>query len=357
MTTLSVSRWDWTDEDGPARLLRELTERGIARIRFPEAAVESNDVRRLFDRLFGPSRSLLRTARLVVSPRPGEVAIVGSDVEGPPHIDDDEFMPAHVQILCCVKPAARGGESFYVDSWMVLEQISTEDPELFEALFNELRVFRYNGATPLRPTISLRYGNVICSHAPVPDDEIGERFQRYVDRAPRYEFLAEPGDICVINHQRLLHGRRAFEGSREFVRILYWLATPFEAPRAFVARAQRFASYLGKVVPESPVWAREWLVPRQTSTAGVGRLAAVLAYVAGEDYEQVCQRHGVRPQELFQWTARVLAVSAASLGEADVAADRSRDVAQQLAVSAVEALCHPQTVADTRQEANVTSPR
>jgi hypothetical protein len=330
--------------------LQQLDALGIARIRMPDALVESENVRSFFDRLFAKRRSLVRASRLVVSPRSGERAIVGSNIEGPPHIDDDEFLPAHLQILCCVRPAPVGGESFYVDSWGILDRISAEEPSLIDLLFEEPRAFRYNGATPLRTTFAMRYGNLICSHAPTPDDEVGERFQAWVDRAPRYEFLAEQGDICIINHQRILHGRRSFEGSREFVRILYWMAESFAAPAQFVERAGAFAQRLTAANPSGPLWAREWLAPSDQGRVGLRRLAAVLAYVDGEDYERVCERHGVSPRELFQWAARVLAEASVSLGAPDAELDQSREVIERQSLEALEALLFERALATHRRE-------
>lgn len=244
-----------------------------------------------------------------------------------PHVDDDELMAAHVQLLTCVKQAERGGETIYLDSWAMLERIRISDPALFHDLFTVPRVFRYRAVTAIRPTFSLRYGNLVCSQAPLPPgDSVGRRLQPWLDEAPRYEVRAEPGDVCVVNHQRMMHGRNAFEGDRLFIRMLYWFAEPFEAPEPFVAEARRFLDALGKRNTGGPAWAREWLAPSEASTVGLRRLAAVMAYVSGEDCEVVAKAHGVAPLELVQWTARALSMSALSLGEEDVALARARQV-------------------------------
>ena len=75
---------------------------------------------------------------------------------------------------------------------------------------------------------------------------MGRRLQPWLDDAPRYEVRAEPGDVCVVNHQRMMHGRKGFEGDRLFIRMLYWFAEPFEAPEPFVAEARRFLEALGE---------------------------------------------------------------------------------------------------------------
>jgi len=338
-SSIAVARWRWSERGGPARLVRELGTRGLSHIHIPDLDVRSADVRSMFVRLFGPDRGLLRSARLFIHPEPGETIVVRSNLGVQPHIDDDEFMPANVQILCCVRPSRRGGENTYVDSWSLLDRIEREDRELFHALFEVPRVFRYVDMTPVRATFSLRYGNLIYSHSPEgSDDEIGRRLAVWIERAPTYEVRLEPGDICVINHQRMMHGRHAFRGPREFVRLQYWFSKAFPGRPEYVARARRFARKLARHNPSGPTWAREWLQPSEHSTDGVSRAAAVMAYIAGDDIEEVCRRFRVRSYELERWTSRVLSVATETLGGRDAEQSASRAAIRRQVLGAIDGL-------------------
>lgn len=339
-TSIPVERWTWTDRHGPARLERELVTRGLSRIYMPDLEPRSDDPHGVFVRLFGADRGLVRSARFVVKPERGKRAVVRNDAETRPHIDDNELMPANVQILCCVRPSRRGGESLYVDSWQVLARIEREDRALFRALFDVPRVFHYVDMTPVRPTASVRYGNLIFSHAPGANasDEIDRRVAAWIERTPTFEFRAEAGDICVINHQRMLHGRHAFRGPREFIRLLYWFSNGLPSHPAYLARARRFARRLAHHNTTGPSWFREWFQPDERSTEGLTRVAAVIAYLAGADAEQLARRMRVSSFELERWTARAVGVAASALGERDVELAASRAVIQRRVLAIVDAL-------------------
>jgi hypothetical protein len=305
----------------------------------PDVA-RSNDLRSVFLRLFGADRGLLRSARYAVEPEPGRTEVVRSNIEARPHIDDDEFMPANVQILCCVRPSRRGGESTYVDSWSMLRRIEREDGALFRALFEVPRVFRYVDMNPVRPTFSVRYGNLICSHTPgaMAHDEIDQRVAAWVDRSPTYEFRAEAGDICVINHQRMMHGRYPFRGPRQFVRLLYWFSNGLPSQPAYLARARRFARKLARHNTDGPSWAREWMQPSERSINGLSRVAAVMACLGGQDEAELAHRLGISELDLTRWTSRVLCVAAAALSEPDAELAASRATIQRQVLSVVDGL-------------------
>src|SRR5580692_8941229 len=115
--SIPVERWSWSDRKGPARLQHELATRGLSRIHMPDLLTRSRDPREIFVRMFGTDRGLVRSERFRVKPEPGNTTVVRSNVEARPHIDDNDFMPANVQILCCVRPSRQGGDSIYIDSW------------------------------------------------------------------------------------------------------------------------------------------------------------------------------------------------------------------------------------------------
>jgi hypothetical protein len=301
--------------------------------------------------MFGTDRGLVRSERFRVKPEPGNTTVVRSNVEARPHIDDNDFMPANVQILCCVRPSRQGGDSIYIDSWSMLARIEEENRPLFRALFEVPRVFKYVDMTPVRPTFSVRYGNLIFSHSPAPDehDAIARLVTEWVDRSPRYQFLAEAGDICVINNQRLLHGRQTFQGQRELVRLLYWFSKGFPSHPKYLARARRFARRVARHNTGGPTWVREWLQPSERSAKGLFRVAAIMEYIAADDESQLARRLGVSAFELERWTARMICVAASTLGEPDAELLGSRAVIQHQVHSVIDGLVGENRPRNTRR--------
>jgi len=88
-------------------------------------------------------------------------------------------------------------------------------------------------------------------------DEIGARFRAWVERAPAVRFRPREGDCYVINNQRCLHGRLAFQDlSRSFLRVMFWFVEPFAAPDDLVARAIDEGRALSRRLQDEPTWIR-----------------------------------------------------------------------------------------------------
>ena len=74
------------------------------------------------------------------------------------------------------------------------------------------------------PTVAERGGALAFTHAPfvARGDSIAHRLAPFVEAAPTLVFATRAGEILVADNRRMLHGRRAFTGAREYVRLLIW---------------------------------------------------------------------------------------------------------------------------------------
>ena len=203
--------------------------------------------------------------------------------ETPLHTDSQLFLgvPAAIQILVCVQAAPRGGESVLVDGARVLARLDREDPALAAALLGEDRRQRFYFGDVDGPTVALRGGHLAWTHAPHGEDAIGAALTAAVAREPSIVHRLAEGEALVASNHRMLHGRRAFEGDRELVRLLAWLEEPLGADPAHVARAR-------VVTPALPA---EMLL----------RLRAVLAILRGVPPAKVASDARVPEATLYGW--------------------------------------------------------
>ena len=201
----------------------------------------------------------------------------------PLHTDSQMFLgvPAAIQILICVRAAARGGESVLVDGARLLARLEHEDQALAAALFAEDRRQRFYFGDVDGPTVALRGGHLAWTYAPHGEDAIGVALgAALVRETPTVHRLAE-GEALVASNHRMLHGRYPFEGDRELVRLLVWLEQPLAADPEHLARARTLTA-----APPSEV---------------VLRLRAVLAILRGVPPAKVASDARVPEATLYAW--------------------------------------------------------
>jgi hypothetical protein len=243
-------------------------------------------------------------------------------------------LPPHAQVMVCVEQAAGGGgETTLVDVWEVAARIREEEPDLFEALFEDVRHFRFGHADHLGPTLSCRLGNLVCIHptAPMPGDVTGERFQRWLDRTEPVTFLARPGDVYINNNHRCVHGREAFADPRRlFKRLLVWGATPiFAAPPELLAKARSRARRLEGELDGAPRWVKDSVgaTASPIDERPYARLTEILKSLA-EVTNVRSLGVGGAADELTYWQDAVLSAALEVLsGEIPPLAERSRALA------------------------------
>ncbi|KUF90499.1 arabinan endo-1 [Phytophthora nicotianae] len=153
-------------------------------------------------------------------------------------------------IFNCAAQAGEGGESRYVDAFHVVETLRKENPEAFRVLSTTpLPYFTVDNDAHLatmEPLIRVDYaGNVVqfrhndYDRAPLTHlsfEEVGEFYKAHrklleVMRRPEMEFCMklQVGDMVVVDNQRVMHGRHAFQGGDRALIGCYIGRTEYES--------------------------------------------------------------------------------------------------------------------------------
>lgn len=231
----------------------------------------------------------LLVERQPIRPIDGGRSFASTRVDTPLHTDSQMVlgMSATLQILICVKPAARGGESVLVDGAQLLTRLEREDPAFASVLFDVDRVQRFYFGDVAGPTVALRGGHLAWTCAPAAgaaahgDDRIAVALAHALASERPIVHALRPGDALVASNHRMLHGRRPFEGDRELVRLLVWLERPLAADPRHVARARE--------VSPPPDWTT------------LARVRAVLAILRGVPPAKVASDSRVAEATLYAW--------------------------------------------------------
>jgi gamma-butyrobetaine dioxygenase len=246
----------------------------------------------------------LLVERQPIRPVPEGRSFASTRVDTPLHTDSQMFLgvPAAVQILVCVEPAETGGESVLVDGARLLARLEHEDPALIAALFDVERTQRFYFGDVVGPTVALRSGHLAWTCAPLGspgarlDDRLAAALAHAVARERPTLHALRRGEALVASNHRMLHGRRAFEGSRELVRLLVWLERPLAAEARHHARAR----VLHPPLPE----------------ATLARLRGVLAILRGVPPAKVAADARVTEAMLYAWREAFLGGGVGALGHA-----------------------------------------
>ena len=247
--------------------------------------------------LFGERPDMVE--RQIIRAVPSGRSYASSSWATPPHTDSQSHLglPPTVQIMTCIRPAERGGESLLVDAWQLLDRIEAHDPELYRSLFTERRRMRFVFGDVEAPTVALRGARLVVTHPPVPPcDDTGRRFAAWLERAAPREVRLAAGEVLVVDNERMLHGRRAFDDvRRELWRVLCWLPHPLSDGGAHAARALELAGSM----PSSERMPRE--------------LRAVIEMLTGTSPGKLAAREQVTEPTLYAWRNAALQAAAAAL--------------------------------------------
>ena len=260
-----------------------LGDRGFAHVgRMPDLAREASVAP--FDaaaRVLGETPMFVerQTIRVVEGGR----SIASTSGESPLHTDSQMILgvPATAQILVCARAAKRGGESTFVDAFGVLGELERSDARAFAAAFEETIVQSFYFGEVHGPIVALRGGHLTVTIAP---NVLGP-VHAAIARAPREAIALRDGDVLVASNHRMAHGRTAFDGGRELVRLLVWLERPLAAPPAFVARAHSVAD----VAPDALV-----------------RMRAVASLLRGVPPAKIARELGITEATLYALRDRAL---------------------------------------------------
>ena len=142
-----------------------------------------------------------------------------------------------LQILTCLENGVDGGESVLVDGFKVAERLQAETPSGFNLLARHCARFEYAGSKGVRlrskrPLVELgvdgeltgvRFNNrSAAAFTDIGYDDMAAYYAAYramadlvEDPALALEFKMSPGDLYVVDNQRVLHARRPFSGAGE----------------------------------------------------------------------------------------------------------------------------------------------
>jgi gamma-butyrobetaine dioxygenase len=158
------------------------------------------------------------------------------------HTDNPYRDPVpQLQLLHCLEAAAEGGESVVVDGFFAAERLRREHPEDFALLTRHTVPFRYvepgvdlRAAAPLIEldteggVRTVRYNNRSAAPFDLPEDIVApyyrayRRFARLLHDADAIVgFKLAPGDLFIVDNQRVLHGRRGFGAGRRHLQGAY----------------------------------------------------------------------------------------------------------------------------------------
>jgi gamma-butyrobetaine dioxygenase len=256
--------------------------------------------------------------RQPIKPVPDGRSFASNAEPAPLHTDSQMAfgVPPAVQIMVCVRPAARGGECVLADSWQLLERVAAGDAELYHMLFDVPRRIPFVFGDVFGATAELRSGSLVFTHAPVAPrgDAIALRLAPWIDGTPRAEVRLAAGEILVVDNHRLLHGRLGFEGStREFVRLLAWM-TPLGVPPArHVDRARASRRALEARLLGASVAARRRMGLAAFDEKAESRLAVVLEMLRGTPPGVLARREGIEEAALYRMRDAALAAALEAL--------------------------------------------
>ncbi len=164
-----------------------------------------------------------------------------------------------VQLLHCLESEAPGGDTLLVDGFSAAEMLRAEDPRAFEVLVKVPMTFRYSDANTdlvARQTListdmdgavkAVHFNNRSADWLDAPAETAGAWYDAYVRFArilqqPELEliFRLNPGDCVVMQNDRTLHGRTAFDPNlgRRHLQGCYIDADAMESRRLVLRRA------------------------------------------------------------------------------------------------------------------------
>jgi gamma-butyrobetaine dioxygenase len=140
-----------------------------------------------------------------------------------------------LQLLHCLSSSAGGGENTLVDGFRVGEELRSRDPAAFEVLAQTPVRFRYSdGDTELeaertvleldeRSELRAVHFNTRSAVPPLLDPEAAEAFYGAYRAFGRLlgsaecviRFKLEPGDLFIVDNERVLHGRTGYSEAGE----------------------------------------------------------------------------------------------------------------------------------------------
>lgn len=223
-------------KEGLWKMLSQLSEDGVSLVKNVPFDDEEN-VGKVGRRL-GPLQETIYGVFFDVISLPSPINIAYSDVELGLHMDLMYYeSPPGLQLLHCLKfdPEVEGGDSVFLDSFHVAEELRKQFPDDFENLVRIPATFQkvhFERDYPVkliykRPHIVLNPDKeiVAVNWSPpfegtlfVPEEDVEPYFKAYrtftkmLNESPIQKSVKlVPGDLVCFNNRRILHGRKSFK--------------------------------------------------------------------------------------------------------------------------------------------------
>jgi gamma-butyrobetaine dioxygenase len=293
---------------------------------------------RFVQQLFGERPALIE--RQPIRPIPGGRSFASSMAAAPFHTDSQQYrgLPPHAQLMYCIRPADRGGQSTFIDSWALVSRIEQKQPDLARAVFETARRMPFVFGDVYGPTFGLRQKSLVFTHSamPQPNDPVASALDRFIASEPPLELAIKTGELLVIDNHRVLHGRRPFnDSSREFVRLLVWLSAPLGDHPRYRARAEAVAQlHHGQLSTHSLDVQERFGMVEPRSDRAMHQWSVVMEMLRGVPPGVIAAREKIAEPELYRW--RNAALTAALTGLEDL--DRKPEPAEDMLMAMVTAL-------------------
>jgi alpha-ketoglutarate-dependent taurine dioxygenase len=149
---------------------------------------------------------------------------------------DGSYIPAfpNATLMACVANAGEGGETTFIDAGDVVQALSSEAPDLLEALTARALPHARSGdrreekVIDLHGDIVLVNWNYYCVDRDIDQEgrEIAEQFFAYLGGSSRIQELTRavklmPGDAVTWKDRQVLHGRNGFVATQESERFIW----------------------------------------------------------------------------------------------------------------------------------------
>lgn len=158
-----------------------------------------------------------------------------------PHTDEAfRYAPPGINILGCVRPAAVGGESIFVDGFYIAERLKNENPEAFDLLcqygqsFNRVHPGELDQRSRHRmitlddrgEVTGIRVHTRAAGPLDLPADLIEPFYAAHrafckLMTAPenQLQFQLQAGEAVMFDNHRVMHARAEFQDSERFLQI------------------------------------------------------------------------------------------------------------------------------------------
>jgi gamma-butyrobetaine dioxygenase len=155
-----------------------------------------------------------------------------SNLAIPPHTDNPYRHPVPtLQLLHCLKSNTKGGDSILVDGFQIAEEMRTYHPDAFQLLAKWPLKYRFRDKkTWLEHTVpvisldsngnvkAIAYNNRSVCPFDIDEDEMDSYYEAYrifghlaADPEFQIRFSMQRGDLYIVNNERILHARSAYD--------------------------------------------------------------------------------------------------------------------------------------------------